>query len=287
MMLLLILGLATTARAADPVFAQDPLCAESVSQFRESFDKARPIHLKFPQFRAVVDAQNRWFAAVTREMKKICEDDAKFASELAKKDRSALNGQCKPAAEAALADQEVLDHSEASLKHLQLKREEFRAKPGTDHESLAEIFERDHKRVDVDALDLWDVPRAAGCELRWLYPQELLRRKVPFTGCPEAPPGVKLSEGDKKDAGVFAQLLTRFLLSLDYNTQRRNKAAAAAKASRGRYEACIAQQPGAENVLMKASQAGGREKKNIKGTGHAAPGSDITGIEQDQEKRKK
>lgn len=287
MNLVFVLALAATARAAAPVFAQDPLCAETQAQFRDTFDKARPLHLKYPQFRAIVGDQNRWFAAVTNEMKAICEADAKFALELVKKDRPALTGQCKPAAEAALADQEVLDHSEDSLKTLKRKYAVLLTKQSGDHDSLANIFARDYKRVDVDALDLWDVPRTAGCELEWLYPKVLLNTKPPFTGCPDAPPGVKLSDWDKKDAGLFAQLMSRYRLSLDYNTQRRDNALATAKASRARYEACVAQNPGTVDVLAKIKSTGATEKRPVPKGQSSVKGSDISGVEQDEAKQKK
>ena len=289
--LAICLALSTFARAETSkiVFAQDPLCADSARFFQDELNKARPLHLNFSQLRSNVADQNKWFAAVSDEMKVVCLADAKFALELVNRDRSALTGQCKPAAEVALADREVLDHSEASLTRLKGKREAFFLKGVKDGpDSLWAIYERDYYRVDVDALDLMDVPREAACELRWLYPQSFLKQKVPFTGCPDAPPGVTIGELDKKDGGVLAQLMTRFNLSIEYNTQRRNNALASATASKARYEACVAQFPGTENVLAKAKATSGQ------GSGRAVPkgkrpakGSDITGIQEDENKKKK
>ncbi|MGZ3651157.1 MAG: hypothetical protein ACXVB9_08790 [Bdellovibrionota bacterium] len=284
------LALGALARAEAPVvFAQDPLCANPPDFFREELNKARPLHLKYPQLRANAEDQNKWFAAVSGEMKDVCDSDAKFALALVSKDRSELTGQCKPAAEVALADQEVLEHSEASLKRLQDKRAAFLLKGEKGGvEGLWNIFEKDYYRVDVDALDLMDVPREAACELRWVYPQSFLKLKVPFTGCPDAPPGMSLGDWDKKDAGIFAQMMTRYNLSIDYNTTRRNNALASALASKGRYEACVAQYPGTENVLTKAKSAHGQGSARAVPQGKASgKGSDITGVQEDEAKQKK
>ncbi|HEY8278411.1 MAG TPA: hypothetical protein VIH99_02230 [Bdellovibrionota bacterium] len=275
---------------ADTPFAQDPLCAETAVQFREVLDKARTLHLKFPQLKGIVLEQNKWFGAVTGEMKAVCEADAKFAREIVKRDYSGILGQCKPAAEAALTDQEVLEHSEASVSSLRQKREDFLVKPAkSGPDSLWNIFERNFKRVDVDALDLLDVPRMAGCELRWMYPRAFLAKKVPFIGCPEAPPGVRLADGDKKDPGLFGVLMNRFSQSIEYNSQRLSRAREAAKASLSRYEACVAQFPGTQNVLLKNvkdTHVVGSGKSVTKGKSKPK-GSDITGIQEDEVKRKK
>jgi hypothetical protein len=287
--LVLVLGALALADTPKIIFSQDPLCADSPKMFGTELDKARPLHMKFPQLRDATEAQNKWFTAVAGEMKSVCEADAKFALELVNKDRSALTGQCKPAAEAALADQEVLDHSEASLNLLKGRPAEYLLKGVKNGpESLWAIFQRDYYRVSVDSLDELDIPRVSACELQWTYPQAFLKMHPPITGCPEAPPGVAVSDADRKDAGIFAQMMTRYKGSVEYNTQRRNNALATALASKARYEACVAQNPGTENVLVKAKApaAAGPSPTVPRG---AAPvkGSDITGVKEDQEKQKR
>jgi hypothetical protein len=283
------LAWAALARAESPapVFAQDPLCAESPSYFSDVLAKARATHLGYPALQSVNDAQTKWFRAVTGEMKSICDADAKLALEIRSKTHPEATGQCKPAAEAALTDQEVLAHSEASLRALRGKREEYLLKGQKGGpESLWAIFTRDYQKVENDALELGDLPRVAACELGWMYPKAFLEKKPPFTGCPEAPPGVKISHSDRKDAGIFARLMTRYGQSVEYNTQRRNNAKATADASRARYEACIAKEPGAENVLVKAAGTHGKGSAAKAGK-KPAKGSDITGVEEDKSKREK
>jgi hypothetical protein len=287
MILVFALSALALAEAPNPLFMQDPLCADSPKLFGEELDKARTMHMKYPQLRDATLAQNKWFATLAGEMKSVCEGDAKFALELVHRDRSALTGQCKPAAEAAVADQEVLDHSEASLKKLQGKPEQYLLKGAKDGpEPLWKIFERDYYRVSVDSLDELDIPRVSACELQWTYPQAFLKMRPPILGCPEAPSGVKVSDSDKKDAGIFAQMITRYKGSIEYNVQRRNNALATALASKARYETCIAQNPGTENVLVKAKGKGGSgEPRVVPQASGSVKGSDITGVKEDQQKQ--
>ena len=91
------------------LFDQDPIC-ESTLEFREELEKARPLHKKYPQLKAALAEQNKWFNAVTSEMSSICTEEKKFAAKLLAMKRGELTGQCKPAEEAALYDQEMLEH---------------------------------------------------------------------------------------------------------------------------------------------------------------------------------
>lgn len=266
---------------------KDPLCAEPAAYFREELGRARTEHAKAFQFRNVVADQDKWLRGLTDDMRSACDADAKFAAELAKKDRSALTGQCKPAAEAALADQEVLDYSETAVAHRKAQQDDYfmkGVKGGIP--SLWAIFEKDHALVQDVVLFLEDVPREGACELQWMYPKAYLKKKDPFPGCPESPKDAKIENGDRKDPGVFARLFTRLERSATYNAERRDRARATALASRAKYEACIAKFPGTENVLLKAAKGKGAGTHVPKGASKASP-STITGIEEDREKQKK
>lgn len=287
MSLQLILALAAIARAdAPPVFSQDPLCAETKAQFSDRFSRSLMAHRKHRPLRNVVEGQNLWFDDAVGEMTRHCEADAKFAAQLAGKQHPSLNGQCKPAAEAAMSDQEVLDHSEEELKDLGDKLSALtsnKAKPG--RESLPALFEHDYKRVENDSFELNELPRIAGCELAWIYPRAYIKTKPPFTGCSDAAPGLKVQDEDKDDPGVFAQILTRYRLSITYNKQRRDHARATANASRARYESCVAQFPGEENVLKKAAATKGNGAGAASGGKSPKGASDITGVDEDKKKQ--
>lgn len=275
--------------ATPAIFEQDPLCAETPAQRKSALERAREIHSKFSNFSGVVADQTRWFTAVSDTMKKACDDDAKFAVTLAKQDHPALTGQCKPAGEAALADQAVVDHSEAALRSRPEQRSAFllgkEKKGGPD--SLWSLYQHDYHRVEWDSVDRNDVPLRSACELNWLYPKAFLQKHPPFTGCSDAPPGQTLADWDKKDPGVFAQLMTRFELSAAYNRQRRDKAAETAKASRAAYEACVAQNPGSVDVFAKLKDVKGQGSGKAVSGQSPSRGSDITGIKQDEEKQGK
>lgn len=272
---------------AAPVFGLDPLCDTSVS-FKTEVDHARPNHSRFPQFKAILASQNGWFMSVQKHMVGTCLADKKFAEEIVKRDRSALTGQCKPAAEAALADQEILEFAENRLKDLKQKKRDFIDQGTKEQEGLAKIFERDHALVDSSVLDLGEAPRETACELRWLYPRELLKKKIPFKGCAEAAPGTKLPDEDKEDPGAFARMMSRYERSITYNTQRRNNAEATAKASRARYDECVAKFPGTENMFVSATKgSGGRASVPVPAGKGKSRESKITGIEEDEAKRLK
>jgi hypothetical protein len=282
----LIFFLSGFAHAAG-VFGLDPLCDVSIDVKKE-LERSRPLHLKFPQYRDITTRQTNWFTAVNNDMVNTCLADKKFAEEILKRDRGALTGQCKPAAEAALYDKELLEFAEKRVNDLKQKKLEFLAKGGKSQESLAKVFDADFARVGTYALDLGDSPRETACELRWLYPREFLKKRTPFAGCQEAPPGVKLPGSDKDDPGVFARLITRYSRSIEYNSERRNNAAATAKASQARYEECIAKFPGTENVLVKAASAtGSKPTASVSAGKEKTPRSTITGVEEDKKKTEK
>lgn len=281
----LLFLITVSANAAAPVFGLDPLCDTTVDVKKE-LERSRPNHLKFPQYKDITNRQTKWFTTVNKDMVDTCLADKKFAEEIVKRDRSALTGQCKPAAEAALVDKELLEFAEKRLGGLKQKRQEFLLKGNPKQESLVAVFERDFAKVSTYALDLGESPRETACELRWLYPREFLKLRTPFTGCAETPPGVKPPEFDKADPGVFARLVTRYKRSIDYNTERRNNAAATAKASQARYEECIAKFPGTENVLVKSvSATGSKATPAATPAGNEkTPRSTITGVEEDKKK---
>jgi|GEM_PF-4557500 len=283
---LLLFLAALSAQAEAPVFGLDPLCDTSVNVKKE-LERSRPNHLKFPQYKDITNRQTKWFTNVNNDIVATCLADKKLAEEIVNRDRSALTGQCKPAAEAALVDKELLEFAEKRLIELKQKRQEFLLKGNPKQESLVAVFERDFARVSTYALDLGESPRETACELRWLYPREFLKLRTPFTGCAEAPPGVKPPEFDKADPGVFARLVTRYQRSISYNTERRNNAASTAKASQDRYEECVAKYPGMENVLVKPVSAIGSKKPTASSTpsgNDKIPKSTITGVEEDKKK---
>lgn len=282
-LLLALLFFPGFAIAAPAVFGLDPLCDVSVD-FRKELDRSRPLHLKFSQYREITGRQTKWFSTVQNDMVSTCLEDKKFADEIVKRDRSALTGQCKPAAEAALVDRELLDFAEKRLAHLKQKKHELLNAGSSGQESLVKVFERNYFQVDNFALGLGESPRETACELRWIYPRELLAKKIPFLGCPDAPPGIKVSDFDKNDPGVFGRLLTRYARSAEYNTERRNNAAATAKASQARYEECIAKFPGSENVLVKATTAKGPKAVVVPAGKEKTRQSTITGVEEDKKK---
>lgn len=266
--------------------SQDPIC-DSIDVFKTEFDNARPLHKKYSQLRAAADEQQKWFGAVTGEMSSICAADKKFAASLLAKDRSALTGQCKPAEEAAFYDQQMLDHSEESIKTLKTKKEEFLfkgVKGVTDN--LPAIYARDKRLIEDNVYTLMEVPFAAACELKWLYPAPFLQKTTAIEGCTDLPQYNRPAEQDKKDPALFNKLLTRFDLSLSYNVTRRNNAAAAAKASRAKFDACVLQFPSYVPTILKAGQAQGSGAKVPAGN-NPSKGSTITGIKEDQKKQDK
>ena len=287
---LLIILLSGPAQAEAPkLFDQDPIC-DSAEEFRKELDKARPLHRKYPQLKAALADQNKWFGAVTSEMGIICAEEKKFAAKLLSMKRGGLSGQCKPAEEAALYDQEMLEHSERNLSLLKTKKEGFLVKgiKGVT-DPLPQIAERNIKLVGDYAFTLGEVDPAAYCELKWLYPPHLRAKIGETTGCGPLEWYDKAEAHDKKEPSLASTLLRRFELSITYNTSRRDKAAVAAKASRDRYEACVAQNPEVQpHPLL------GKRLPAAKGAAAPAPaarnpskGSDITGTEQDQKKRER
>jgi hypothetical protein len=270
---------------APAVFAQDPICA-SKDFFQKDYDDASATHRKFPQLRAAYDMQNKWFKAVTGEMRATCDADKKFAAALLARQTPDLNGQCKPAEEAALKDQEVLEHSEKNLKTVQNALDDFMKKGrkgATDPLPNVALF--DTKKVRDYAFTLQEVPFQALCEIKWLYPEAVWKTIADgIDGCPPLAAFDKPATEDKKFPALFSRLITRFNESVTYNTTRRNNAAATATASLARYQACVAQFP---DVKVNPTLA-----KGTHGQGTAAPqgtntnkGSDITGIEQDKKKQ--
>lgn len=287
---LLIILLSGPAQAEAPkLFDQDPIC-ENAEEFRKELDKARPLHRKYPQLRAAVADQNRWFGAVTSEMSSLCAEEKRFAAKLLSMKRASHNGQCKPAEEAALYDQEMLEHSERNLTVLKTKREEFMVKGvkgGVD--PLPKIAERNIKLVGDYAFTLGEVDPAAYCELKWLYPPHLRAKIGETSGCGPLEWYDKADAHDKKEPSLASTLLRRFELSVTYNTSRRDKAAVAAKASRERYEACVAQNPEVQPhpLLGKRLPAGKGANAPVPAARNPSKGSDITGTEQDQKKRER
>lgn len=285
---LLIILLSGPAHAEAPkLFDQDPIC-ESAEEFRKELDKARPLHRKYPQLRAALADQNRWFGAVTAEMSSICAEEKKFAVKLLAMKRADHSGQCKPAEEAALYDQAMLEHSEQNLSMLKKKREEFLTKGvkgGT--EPLPVIAERNIKLVGDYAFTLGEVDPAAYCELKWLYPPHLRAKIGETSGCGPLEWYDKADAHDKKEPSLASTLMRRFELSASYNTSRRDKAAIAARASRERYETCVAQNPEVQPhpLLGRRMPAGKGANTPVPAARKPSKGSDITGTEQDKAKR--
>jgi len=282
MSFLTLLAWAALARAdTPPVFAQDPLCDTSVD-FRNEPDLARPLHLKSPRLAAATNGQSHWFNGLSKEMTSICETDRKFAEELTKRVHPNFTGQCKPAGEAASIDQEVLDRSEARLSKLSQLRDLYLSKgKAGERETLAQVYLRDKKAVDNFAGDTEEVDLKAYCELKWIYPAAFLDKTTKVTGCPAFAPFDHPSDTDKKDAGLFAKMVTRLTTSVTYNTQRRDIARAAALASRARYDECVKQFPDSVPTPLKskASAKGSPDRVPApSGQGHGK-GSDITGTE--------
>lgn len=287
---LLIILLSGPAQAEAPkLFDQDPIC-DSAEEFRKELDKARPLHRKYPQLKAALADQNKWFGAVTGEMGAICAEEKKFAAKLLSMKRGGLSGQCKPAEEAALYDQEMLEHSERNLTVLKSKKEGFLVKgvKGVT-DPLPKIAERNIKLVGDYAFTLGEVDPAAYCELKWLYPPHLRTKIGETTGCGPLEWYDKADAHDKKEPSLASTLLRRFELSITYNTSRRDKAAVAAKASRDRYEACVAQNPELQPhpLLGKRLPAGKGGAAPSPAARNPSKGSDITGTEQDQKKRER
>lgn len=273
---------------APKLFDQDPIC-ESAVEFREELDKARPLHRKYPQLKAALAEQNKWFGAVTSEMSSICAEEKKFAAKLLAMKRGDQQGQCKPAEEAALYDQEMLEHSEKNLAMLKSKREGFLEKgiKGVT-DPLPMIAERNIKLVGDYAFTLGEVDPAAYCELKWLYPAHMRAKIGETSGCPKLDWYDKAEAHDKKEPSLASTLLRRFELSVSYNTSRRDKAAVAAKASRDRYESCVAQNPqiqGHPLLSGKRMPAGNGTGAPVPVVRHPARGSDITGTREDKKKR--
>jgi hypothetical protein len=280
---LLFLGFTARAETAKP-FGQDPLC-DTRENFKKEFGPLRGIHLKHPRLRGVANDQTKWFSAVTTEMESVCEADKKFAAELLSWDRSFLSGQCKPAAEAAHYDQLLLEHSEQSLKMLKTSQEEFLKKGrkgGPD--PLPVIFERNRRIVDEYSLNRWDISFDVVCEMKWLYPAELMKKVPPTLTCKDPAPFTNPLEDDKKDPGLFAKLMTRYSQSISYNTERYNLALATATASKARYEACVKEHPGETLQVFKG--LGKSATVSVPKGKSPRKGSDITGVKKDEEKRK-
>lgn len=289
MILIQILLWSILAQADAPaVFAQDPLCDTSID-FKAALDRVRPYQLRNKEFRPYVTNQNKWLNAATRQMRSVCEADKKFAQDILKRDRSALTGQCKPAAEAAQYDQEMLAHSEENLKILKSARENLLNKgvPGSS-ESLKSIFPKNFEQMKNEAVGTGRVPLVGLCEILWIYPAELFINETQIRDCPEAPSGLKTGDEDKKDPALFGRILTRFTLSTEYNQARRNNALATATASMGKYEACIAQHPEEKrNVIVKNGLGKSGGKASVPSGSAPQQKSDITGIKEDEQKRAK
>ena len=116
-------------------------------------------------------------------------------------------------------------------------------------------------------------------------PGQFLLKKIPFVGCSETPSGIELADFDKSDPGIFARMITRYSLSIDYNTKKKNLAATAAKASTARYEECISKLPDAEKNFISSAYAQG-SKSYIPKPKAKSGSSTITGVEEDREKNK-
>ena len=270
------------AQNKENVQEKDPLCTDSQEQLSQQLALKRKNHLQHQSLRKVTAAQTVWFLHVTGEMKRICQEDQRFADELRKKIWPEAVGQCKPAAQAALADQAVLEQAEKSLHSLEGKREQYLLKGGRQQESLWTIFEKNYARVENDALELGDVPRVTMCEIQWLYPKSFLDKKPPFSGCPDAP-----GDQERKNEGFYELLMRRHSESTEFRKKRHDIAQKAATASRSRYEACIAKLPDEPNVLASPTKATGtKENQPNRGT-EKKPKSDITGIEEEKAKRAK
>ncbi len=285
--LILVLLQGPAQAEAPKLFNQDPIC-ESTEAFRKELDNARTLHKKYPQLRAAVADQDKWFGAITREMSSICSEEKKFAETILARKRSALSGQCKPAEEAAIYDQELLEHSERNLASLQNHKNEFLVKgiKGVT-DPLPIIAERNIKAVSDYAFTLGEVDPAAYCELKWLYPATLRKKIGETNGCPVRDWYDKSAEHDKKEPALAATLIRRFDLSISYNTARRDKAATAAKASRTRYETCIAQNPElkANPMLHGKRVPAGKGSEEVTEKTRRSGASDITGMKEDRKKR--
>jgi len=281
------LALGAFARAEAPVvFAQDPLCS-SPDFFSKDYEQVSAVHRKFAQLRPAFEVQQKWFTTVSSTMSSNCSADAKFAAHLLAEKHDELTGQCKPAEEAALTDQEVLDRSEGALKIVEAQRNALFARGENGAaDPLTVIAMQDTKLVRDYAYTLEEVPFEAFCELKWTYPEAYWKTLGDsISGCPALKAFDQPSDEDKKNPSLFARLKTRFELSLSYNTTRRNNAAATAIASRARYQSCVAQFPDlSPNPILTAKGISGKPAATPQGKS-PSKGSDITGTDQEKKKQ--